>query len=84
MSPNIEREQAVDSRVAQWTNAVEFELQDLIKQAAAIRQEISGAKTATKKAYFQKKFKKLQPQVLQMVAALQQLKTTPENGQDVG
>lgn len=85
MSPNPIREQAVDTRVSQWTNAVEYELQGLITQAATIRKEISSAKTTAKKAYFQKKFKKLQPQVMQMVAALQQLQSTaPPDPQFVG
>lgn len=83
MSPT-EKEQAVDSRLSQWKTAVQAELQDLISQAAELRKEISQAKTATKRKYYEKKFEKIKPRVMQMVAALQKLEavdvdTTPVN-----
>lgn len=74
MSPQ-EKEQAVDNRLTQWKEAVQSELQHLITEAADIRKQISTAKTATKRQYFEKKFAKVKPQVMQMVAALQKLET---------
>lgn len=73
MLPQEQKEKLVDSRLGQWKLAAEAELQDLISQAAALRKEISGAKTATKRKYYEKKFAKVKPQVMQMVAVLQKL-----------
>lgn len=62
-----------NDRLGKWRGAVEQELQDLVKQASAIRQTLDSAKTATKKTYYKKKFQKISSQVMQMVAALQRL-----------
>lgn len=73
----VSREQLIDAVVAQrsdqWKAAVEAELQDLITEASIIRKEISTAKTNTKKKYFEKKFKKVNQEVRQMVAALHRI-----------
>jgi hypothetical protein len=66
-------EQHVASRTEQWSKAIEAELQDLVVQASLLRKEISGAKTNTKKKYYEKKFAKVSAQVRQMVTALQQV-----------
>lgn len=74
------REQAIDAivgkRTNQWKAVIEAELQDLITQAASIRQNINGAKTNTKKVYFEKKFNKVSVQVRQMITALQRVNST--------
>lgn len=80
MVQNMTRNQAIDSIVAkrsdQWTAAINAELQSLITEAASIRQNISTAKTQTKRNYYQKKFNKVSVQVRQMVAALQRVQST--------
>jgi flagellar basal body rod protein FlgB len=62
-----------DSRVEAWKQAVEQELQDLLQQASSIRQNITNSKTPTKKAYYAKKFKKVQREVMSMVVTKQRL-----------
>lgn len=78
MSPTNETEIPAmkDERRAMWRGAVEQELQSLVTEAAKIRKSIGEAKTLTKKTYFNKKFKKCQAQVLQMVGTLQRLQST--------
>lgn len=71
-----DKEIAATTRVSQWKDAVQGELQDLISRASEIRQLIASAKTETKRAFYKKKFAKIQPQVLQMVAAIQHLDRT--------
>lgn len=74
MSPfNHQVDEATSTRLAQWKGAVDLELQDLIKQASEIRANIANAKTQFKRQYYKKKFKKIQPRVLQMVAAMQRI-----------
>lgn len=74
MSPfNEQVDKATSERLAQWKGAVDLELQDLIKQASEIRANISKAKTPYKRAFYEKKFKKITPKVLQMVAAAQRI-----------
>ena len=63
-----------EQRISEWTGAIEQELQELVQQAASIRQNIVGAKTTVKKQYFEKKFKKVQQDVMSMLATLQRLK----------
>lgn len=63
-----------EQRIAEWTGTVEQELQDLVQQASHIRQNIVGAKTAAKKQYFEKKFKKVQSNVMSMLVTLQRLR----------
>jgi hypothetical protein len=65
--------QTADSRISQWRGAVEQEMQALITQAAQIRQQSNTAKTSTKRIYFNKKFKKISAEVMQMVAAMQRI-----------
>lgn len=69
------KEQAVDSRLAQWDAAVRSELQELLTMASELQKEVSGAKTQTKRAYFKRKLDKLKPQIFQMMAALQKINT---------
>lgn len=61
------------ARRAQWKGAIQQELQMLVQEAAGIREKINTAKTQYKKTFYQKKFAKIQPRVMQMVAALQRL-----------
>lgn len=58
-----------------WVEAVEAELQPLIVEASRIRQIISTAKTTTKKRLFQKKFNKIQTQILSYLDFIQKLKS---------
>lgn len=62
-----------EERLELWRQSIDAELQDLITTAAAIRQEISTAKTETKRKYFSKKFKKISDQVVQLLAVQSQL-----------
>lgn len=66
-------EQAVQLRGEQWQQAIESELQDLVKQASGLRGQINNSKTGTKKRYYEKKFAKVSTQVRQMVSALQRV-----------
>ena len=61
-------------RILEWQQTVEQELQELVTTAAQLRQTITSAKTATKKQYFEKKFKKVQHDVMSMLVTLQRLK----------
>ena len=72
MSPDTQ--QLLTERTALWRGAVEQELQALIGEASRIRKEIDSAKTSVKKQYFQKKFKKITTQVMQMLTALERVK----------
>lgn len=72
-----------DERRALWRGAVEQELQSLVQEASQIRKAITESKTLTKKTYFNKKFKKCQAQVLQMVGTLQRLQSTEAPAQIV-
>lgn len=58
---------------SKWKTVIEAELQDLIGQATKIREQMSSAKTQTKRQYFDKKFKKINAAVMQMVVSLQRL-----------
>lgn len=79
-SPSVEQptftfntsELEVDRR-AQWKAAIQQELQELVQKAADMRKRINEAKTQTKRDFYSKKFSRLQPKVMQMVAALQRL-----------
>lgn len=78
MAPGGEISQATFSekkqqRIQQWKNKTEIELQTLISNANNIRKQINEAKTSTKKAYYNKKFQKIQKDVLQYVSTLQRL-----------
>lgn len=79
----LTRNQAIDAvvsnRTAQWENMINSELQSLITRAATIREEISSAKTQTKKRYFEKKFAKVSTEVRQMIVALQRVQSTATN-----
>jgi hypothetical protein len=72
MSPDTQ--QVLTERTAMWRGAVEQELNALIIEASRIRKEIDSAKTQLKKQYFQKKFKKITTQVMQMLTALERVK----------
>lgn len=73
MSPDTH--QTLTDRTAMWRGAVEMELRDLIAEASRIRKEIDTAKTNLKKEYFKKKFKKVTTQVMQMLTALERVKS---------
>lgn len=75
MSPE-QYQEAVTSRRENWTDAINGELNALIEQASIYRKYMSEAKTATKRAFYARKFKKIQPQVMQMVVALQRMNDT--------
>ena len=60
-------------RRKEWINALQAGLQEQVQKAADIRKKIVEAKTKTKKEYYQKKFNKVQPKVMEMVAMLQRL-----------
>ena len=62
-----------DERKAHYSKLIEEDLQNLIKEAAAIRNLITSAKTTIKKKYYKKKFDKVNYQVRRYVQALQQL-----------
>ena len=69
-----------EARLDQWQVAAETELQDLVQQAASIRTNITSAKTQAKKQYFEKKFKKVQADVMRMLVTLERLKARTTNG----
>lgn len=75
MVPNkITQDASVEmKRRSLWKAAVEQELQELVATASDVRQKINTAKTKTKRDFYQKKFDKIQPRVMQMVAALQHM-----------
>lgn len=61
-------------RVQRWTTTLEQDLQLQVKEAANIRQSIATAKTATKRQYFERKFKKVQSNVMSTLATLQRIR----------
>jgi glutaredoxin 2 len=61
-------------RIDTWTKTVEQELQSLVGTAATLRKNITEAKTTTKREYYNKKFKKVQGEVMSMLATLQRLR----------
>jgi glutaredoxin 2 len=62
-------------RIEQWLAAANAELQDDITEASKIRSLIDTSKTQAKKQYYQKKFKKVQTRVFQMLTLAEQLKS---------
>lgn len=60
-------------RLDQLKAEIDLALQDLIKDAASIRKNITSAKTDYKKQYFQKKFNKVKTSVHQTIVYLQQI-----------
>lgn len=64
---------ATTNRLNEWDSAINAELQDLITTASNYRQAISSAKTGTKRAFYEKKFKKVQTQIIQMLTAKNQI-----------
>jgi hypothetical protein len=62
-----------EARVDQWREAANAELQELVQTAAAIRTNITNSKTSVKKKYFEKKFKKVQADVMRMLITLERL-----------
>lgn len=69
-----------DARLDLWQAAAEAELHDLVQQAAHIRTNITSAKTQTKKQYFEKKFKKVQLDVMRMLTTLERVKAQQAGG----
>lgn len=65
-----------DDRLDLWQSAASAELNDLVHAAATIRMNITTAKTQAKKQYFEKKFKKVQADVMRMLVTLERLKST--------
>ena len=78
---------AKEMRLAQWKQAISSELQPFLTEAAKIQNIINKSKTASKKQYYQKKFKKIQQSVLQYADLLQKLEkmdgTLPSVGEVV-
>jgi hypothetical protein len=73
-----------EARIDQWRAAANAELQDLVQTAAAIRTNINNSKTSVKKQYFEKKFKKVQADVMRMLITLERLnaQAAVDGGQD--
>lgn len=63
-----------NARLNDWKTAAHAELQDLVLHASTARKQMAAAKTATKRAYFERKIQKLQPRVIQMLTALERFK----------
>lgn len=63
-----------EQRLQEWETFIGQELQMLVQRAASIRQNITSAKTAAKRQYFEKKFKKTQQEVMSMVATMERVK----------
>lgn len=73
---------SAEARLDLWQQAATAELQELVQTAAHIRTNITGAKTQAKKQYFEKKFAKVQADVMRMLVTLERLKaqtSTKEN-----
>lgn len=68
-----EQTETADTRIGQWRGAIEQELQELITRAAKLREQSNTAKTTTKRVYYQRKFKKITTDVMQMVTAMQRI-----------
>lgn len=60
-------------RMETWRVTIEQELQTLLNEAAEMRRTIIDAKTSTKKKYYNKKFKKISDQVVQLLTVQSQL-----------
>lgn len=71
---NISRQDVTTDRVEVWKAAVEQELQELVQRASTLRTNITNSKTSTKKSYYNKKFKKVQQDVMSMLTTLQRLR----------
>lgn len=79
VTPQLDLSNVKEERLEIWRQSIDAELQDLITTAAAIRQEITTAKTEVKRKYFSKKFKKISDQVMQLLAVQSQL---PPHGEE--
>lgn len=66
----------VSTAQTQWSNMIQASLQSLVTEASNIRKKLNESKTSTKKQYYEKKFAKVQREVLQMVGALQRMQST--------
>lgn len=64
-------------RIELWRQTIDAELQSTITEAASLRQKISEAKTDVKRKYYNKKFKKISDQVMQLLAVQSQLPPPP-------
>lgn len=60
-------------RIETWRQAIDQELQDLLVQASTLRKTMNEAKTSVKREYYNKKFKKVGNQVMQLLAVQSQL-----------
>ena len=80
-----DKDQIRKQRVDELERTVSSQLQDLLSQAAAAKSQSTKAKTATKRAFYQKKFDKITREAKHAIVALQQIQAiakTHENDAD--
>jgi hypothetical protein len=65
-------------RVSEWKGQCEREIQTLLEQATTLRKIINESKTATKKQFYTKKFKKVSASMLEMLSVLQKINSLSE------
>jgi hypothetical protein len=78
------RNTLTEERVGQWTSMMEQDLQQLVSHAAEIQQKINSAKTATKRKYYEQKFKKTRNDVMSSLATLQRLREMSSKNNNKG
>jgi predicted transcriptional regulator len=81
---NVWERAVTEDRIEIWKTTVEQELQELVQVASTLRKNITNSKTATKKAYYNKKFSKVQQDVIKMLTALQRLDKMAPKKEETG
>ena len=74
---------ASTQRIEEWESVVHQELQDLVQRGSTLRKNIDSSKTDTKKSYYNKKFKKVQQDVMRMLVTLRRLESMKSAKTDV-
>jgi uncharacterized coiled-coil DUF342 family protein len=70
----------VAARRAHWQELVRAEIDKLLPQAATIHNQMTTAKTETKKAFYKKKFNSINAAIKKYTNTLQLLEPTQVNG----
>lgn len=65
-------------RLEEWEQTIQSETQQLVKQVTIINSQIASSKTATKRQYYEKKFKKAQADMVSMLVAGQRIREIKE------
>lgn len=75
-TPTLTASPESKQRINMWRDTVEEQSRVLLKEAASVRESINTAKTATKRKFYTKRFKKITSELLKLLFTIEQLNKT--------